>query len=415
MGDRSTAGSEARFLFLHSAELEPTVLDSQVVDSIVALANHGIQFDMAILLHGEPYFRSFSYTRRRQREIAERIGGSVRVYLTPQKMKPIGDAIGTAELAFELLRGGRRRTVIHARGDTSGFYASQMVRLGLDARFIYDVRGDIEAEFLYNAKDRCLDERSRRERLEGIEKHRSAALRHASHVWCVSSVLRDRLERRYGCDSGRMSVVPCVADERKFHVDDTDRETTRRELGLDGKFVVVFPGRLGRWHCGAEMLVLMQALMKASDDVFFLVLTPDVEEGRQMAAEMLPAGSYDVRSVPHAEVPRFLRAADLGLLLRARDPLNEVACPTKFGEYVLSGLPALISDGIGDCSGFVSANDAGAVLSALDPDAAVKAMWRIRSEPAAARRTRIASLSAPFSRGRAAAEMAAVYQRLAVE
>ena len=62
-------------------------------------------------------------------------------------------------------------------------------------------------------------------------------------------MLRNRICARYGCDPAIMSVIPCVADEGKFHPDDAERESTRRELGLSGKFVVICPGRLGRWHC----------------------------------------------------------------------------------------------------------------------------------------------------------------------
>ena len=412
---RPRTGLAPRFVFLHSSELEPTVLDSQVVDSILALGAHGLRFDMAVLLHGGPYVRNFSYTRKRRTEIADRIGGKVRVYFTPQKMKPIGDALGTAELAFDLWRAGRRRTVIHARGETSGFFASQMARLGFDVRYIYDARGDVEAEFLFQA-DRAnygADERSAR--LAGIERHRAAAIAGASHVWCVSSVLRDRLAARYGRDPRQMSVIPCVTDERKFHLDEAERQSTRRELNLTDEFVIVYPGRLGRWHCGPEMFALVQAMMKRFADVHFLVLTPDIDEGKQMASAMLPAGKYSVRSAHHTEVPRFLRAADLGILLRQSHPLNEVACPTKFGEFILSGLPVLISAGIGDCSAFVSDREAGVVLDGPDPDLAADALARVRREPGASRRARIAGLSASFSRSRAAEEMAAVYRRLATE
>ena len=414
MTSRSPSANAARFLFLHTAELEPTVLDSQIVDSIVALGAHGLRFDMAVLLHGNPYVHEFRYNRRRQREIEDRIGGRVRIYLTPQKMKPVGDAVGTAELALELVRGGRgRRTVIHARGETAGFYANQVMRLGLDVRYVYDVRGDSEAEFLYQAEEFGYDERRRAASLPGIERHGLAAAHGASAIWCVSAVLRDRICARYGCDPAIMSVIPCVADEHKFYPDDAEREATRRELGLANKFVVVFPGRLGRWHCGPEMLALVQGLMKAYEDVHFLVLTPDVDEGTRMAAAALPEGRYDVRSARHTEVPRFLRAADLGLLLREAHPLNEVACPTKFGEYVSCGLPVLISAGIGDCSRFVAENRAGVVLERPDPAVAVAALPTLRSEPSAERRARISSSAGIFSRERAAREMAEVYRRLA--
>jgi hypothetical protein len=45
-----------------------------------------------------------------------------------------------------------------------------------------------------------------------------------------------------------------------------------------------------------------------------------------------------------------LCAGDVGLLLRERHPMNEVAAPGKFAEYALSGLPIVMTEGIGDFS-----------------------------------------------------------------
>ena len=55
-------------------------------------------------------------------------------------------------------------------------------------------------------------------------------------------------------------------------------------------------------------------------------------------------------------------AADMGILLRENHPLNEVAAPTKFAEYVMTGPLVLISDNIGDYSNFVKRNNLGIVL-----------------------------------------------------
>jgi glycosyltransferase involved in cell wall biosynthesis len=232
-------------------------------------------------------------------------------------------------------------------------------------------------------------------------------------VLCVSTALRDRLVAEHGLDPARSTIVPCVADAEKFGPGEEERAAVRRELGVADRFVVIYPGRFGAWHYNPETFAAVRALMDADPSVFFLVLTPDRDEAAALAARTLPEGRYAIRSARHDEVPRFLRAADLGVLLRAPDPLNEVACPTKFAEYVLTGLPVLISAGIGDCSPFVAAESAGAVLERPDPQAAVAAVARIRSEPDEARRARIAALGQRLSRRRYARDMAALYRRLA--
>ncbi|MCC6641932.1 MAG: glycosyltransferase [Deltaproteobacteria bacterium] len=405
--------TNARFLFLHSGEFDPTVIDSQVVDSIVALAEFGVRFDMLVLMHGSPWIRKRAYNRRRQREIEERIHARVRVFPSPAKGRPAGDWLAARIIETAVAAGRAKRTVLHARGDSVGYYASRVAARRPDVRYVYDARGDVEAEFRYYAPRDGVPQDVMVRRLAAIQRHRAGAVEGASHVLCVSSVLRDRLLGLHPGDATRFSVIPCVADANKFHADERERAETRRELGLDDRFVVIFPGRFRAWHYARETLAVVAGLMRHFADVHFLVLTPDVEEARSLAREALPEGRYDVQSAPHREVPRYLRAADLGLLFREPHPLNEVACPTKFAEYMMSGLPVLISSGIGDCSPFVGGNAAGVVMERPDPEAAIAAVTRLRAEPADARRARIAALSERFSRQRAAREMAEIYLRLA--
>jgi glycosyltransferase involved in cell wall biosynthesis len=237
----------------------------------------------------------------------------------------------------------------------------------------------------------------------------------AAHVLCVSSVLRDRLLEQHRIPPERITVVPCVADVEKFHVDERERSESRQALGLADRFVIVYPGRFGRWHYGPETLRVVRGLLDAFPDAYFVCLTPDLEEARRLAGSMLPEGRYRIETAKHAEVPHYLRAADLGLLLRERHPLNEAACPTKFAEYMLCGLPVLISPGIGDCSPFVANHAAGAILEEPDPVAAVEAVRVLRKQPDEARRTRIGAAGEALSRQRLARDLADLYLRLACE
>lgn len=84
-------------------------------------------------------------------------------------------------------------------------------------------------------------------------------------------------------------------------------------------------------------------------------------------------------------------AADLAVLIREDHPLNEVACPTKFAEYVMCGLPVLITEGLGDLSELVQRKKLGIVMkdekdfTALDEPLATLRMkaasssWRLRT------------------------------------
>ncbi|WP_373399074.1 hypothetical protein V8V91_04995 [Algoriphagus halophilus] len=52
--------------------------------------------------------------------------------------------------------------------------------------------------------------------------------------------------------------------------------------------------------------------------------------------------------VPFKDIPIYLNAADFGISLRAPHPSIQGILPIKFGEYLMCGLPVIVSQGIGD-------------------------------------------------------------------
>jgi glycosyltransferase involved in cell wall biosynthesis len=404
----------ARFLFLLTEGFDETVIDSQVVDTLAALRAEGLPFDLLALCDGRNWLERRAFYTSRGKEIAERTGARVGLRPIVRKTGIVGLAAALPQLAATLGAGGLRRSLIHCRGDWSARIAARLAAGFSGVRFVYDCRGDAEAEFAREAESQGLAPERAEAVLARIRAARRSAVAGASLVLAVSEPLRDLLAERYGLEPARGRVVPGAADEAKFHPDEGDRRAMRAELGADERFLIVFPGRFGRWHYNEETFDVVRGLLADDPRAHFLVLTPDLEAARSLAEQRLPPGRYTLRSAAHRDVPRYLRAADLGILLRAADPINVAACPTKFGEFVMTGLPVLISAGIGDCSGFVAAQRAGVVLGAPDPEAAVRGVRALRAEPDAERRARVAAAGRErFSRQRHARELARVYRALA--
>jgi glycosyltransferase involved in cell wall biosynthesis len=406
--------TEPRFLFLLTEGFNETVIDSQVVDPVVLLGREGIPFDLLALVNGRSFVQRRAYYRERQAAIAARTRRRVEIRPFARKRDRIGLVLGVAQLGLDYALGGFRRTVVHARGEWAAYQGATLRRMLPNVHLVYDARGDIEAEHLLEAERRGLSARRTAANSRKIERARAAAVEYADHVLCVSTPLRDLLVERYGLDSDRCTVVPCAADERKFHLDEVERSDTRAALGLVDRFVVVYPGSFGRWHFDEETFRVVRGLLDADESIFFLVITPDVEAANSLARMLLPQERFAIRSATHDEMPRLLRACDLGILLRAHHPLNVVACPTKFAEFVMCGLPVLISSGIGDCSSFVAENGIGIVLNEPDPKVAVRAVAGIRADAGNPARERIAALGRDrFSRQRYVRELAHLYGRLA--
>jgi len=98
-----------------------------------------------------------------------------------------------------------------------------------------------------------------------------------------------------------------------------------------------------------------------------LVLTNEPESILPyIKVEKISPSDYVILSVKHQDVPKYLMASDVGLLLREDHLVNNVASPIKFAEYIRCGLPVILTKGIGDLDNIVQQNKIGLVLDNLD-------------------------------------------------
>jgi glycosyltransferase involved in cell wall biosynthesis len=189
------------------------------------------------------------------------------------------------------------------------------------------------------------------------------AIRLADHLICVSEKHADDMAERYQYDRARITVVPNGADVSRFRPDPDARAAIRKQLGLaDDELVIVYSGGMNAWQCFPESVDFTTALAGVRGEVHLLVLTPDLGLAQQHLKRTCPPLRHHALTVSHHEVPRYLAAADAGLLLRAPNACNVVASPMKFAEYLACGLPVVIGPEVGDYSDLVRTQRLGVVL-----------------------------------------------------
>lgn len=246
---------------------------------------------------------------------------------------------------------------------------------------VLDLRGIRDVEYLLTL-GRTEDELSpdERSRLTAYRQQEEQACRQADAVLHVSRPMRTLVANRYGLPVEDMGVVPnharIVADAEDL------RGQARAELGLTGgELLVTYCGTLAAWQMAEESVVLVKAFQARRPDVRMMFLTP---QGPQAKAAMDRVGLRRgiVRSVPQAEVPRYLAAADYGLLLRQRTAVNQVACPVKFGEYLACGVRPVLTPDIGDQSQTALDQNLGLVIGLHDAETAATRMTLDADQPA---------------------------------
>ncbi|MGA1864926.1 MAG: glycosyltransferase, partial [bacterium] len=194
-------------------------------------------------------------------------------------------------------------------------------------------------------------------------------------ITVVSEGMRKYLERNYSIPPIRMAVLPCAADQDTFGYRPDSRLEIRRDLGLEDRIVFVYSGICAPWQCIRETIACFKLIKDFDDRAFLLVLSPDRELFKQYLS-CLDSEDYRVLSVEHTLMDRYLSSADCGFLIRKSDIINRVACPLKFSEYLMCGLPVIIGPKVGDFSKIIQKEGIGAVIDPDHPEG-----WKNRLSP----------------------------------
>ena len=133
--------------------------------------------------------------------------------------------------------------------------------------------------------------------------------------------------KKEGIREDRLSFHPNIVSE-DFVFSEDDRARVRKELGipLDAKVAIMSSGENGVWQKDRQV---MDTLLKQGYIVMNLSKKSVQRDGVKNAF------------IPRKEMPSYLAAGDVAVLWREDIPLNNVACPSKFGEFASSGLYVL--------------------------------------------------------------------------
>jgi len=341
-------------LYLMTEGFSPTVIDSQVLDTIRAAQRGGVQFDLKALVSPRDWLKNRTVYEAKAKQVRQEIEGRVSLRVIPR----LRDAYVRDAVARTLFYRYRKheKLIIHARNHVAADIGIRLKKWLKSTRVIVDVRGDVGAEYRMRSRQGSAYESREGERQIAILRD---VLQDADRIFAVSQALGDLLVDSYCASEDKVSIFPCLADETRFYWNPQQGAEVREREGLVDKRIVVFPGSTGRWHHISATVAFLGEWMKKEPLLHFVALCPDVEKMTIECRKALPPNRFTVVHAAHKDVPGWLNASDLGILLRELDPVNHVASPTKFAEYALTGLPVAMSAGIGDYSQMVLQEKAG--------------------------------------------------------
>jgi glycosyltransferase involved in cell wall biosynthesis len=109
----------------------------------------------------------------------------------------------------------------------------------------------------------------------------------------------------------------------------------------------------------------------------------------------IPAGRLVLARADFADMPAYVRLMDVGVFFIKVCFSKRASAATKLGEFLATGVPVVINDGIGDSGRIVRDADAGVVLDGLDEAVMRQSLGDVR---------RLIGAPATRARCRAAAE-----------
>ncbi|MBM3405019.1 MAG: glycosyltransferase family 4 protein [Bacteroidetes bacterium] len=236
-------------------------------------------------------------------------------------------------------------------------------------KIVFDLRGAGAVEYLdskgYHKSNELKDPAIYKEYFDLIDKE-SKMIRLSDIAFCVSDNMKSYLEKGdYSLNTENVVVVPGAADEEVFHFDKNIRAAKRAELGITEKTTFIYSGGLKNFYQKKDLVFEFAArLLKEDSKTVFICLTKDLGMVPELARKyQIDPDRMIVKFIKDPrEVNAFLNAADLGLIFRDNMATNLVSSPTKAAEYLLAGIPLMISQNVGDYSAFIEKHKMGVVV-----------------------------------------------------
>jgi glycosyltransferase involved in cell wall biosynthesis len=203
-------------------------------------------------------------------------------------------------------------------------------------------------------------------------------------------------------------VIPtCVDLDRFMPRDAADRNPGARVVGC--------VGTLSNWYLRDETLAFLAWLCRTPRTSVLMVTREDHDRIRADARRAgVPDDRLTVTEASFDEMPRLIQRMDVGVFFIRPCFSKRASAATKLAEFLGTGVPVVINDGIGDSGEIVRSNEVGVVLPDTSPAAferAAAALDHLLADAGVRGRCR-AGAERLFSLSDGAARYAALYRQL---
>jgi len=167
--------------------------------------------------------------------------------------------------------------------------------------------------------------------------------RRADKVVVVTEPFKKRLSQIPGVNKKRIIVVPNAINLRILNPGNRACKSIRARYALEGKFVVSYVGTIGAAH-GIGIVLDAAAKLRENREIVFLLVGDgaerkklEKESNRRKLVNVIFAGRQ-----PKEDIPAFLRASDVSLVLLRRREVFKTVIPSKMLESMAMSKPIIL-------------------------------------------------------------------------
>lgn len=203
-----------------------------------------------------------------------------------------------------------------------------------------------------------------------------SVLRRADAVIVIGRCMRERMEQD-GIPSERLHLVPNWVNDAEVQPVEHEQNALRKELGLEGKFVILYSGNMGVSHFLDDILETARRLRELRDLVFLFI--GDGPRRREVLAWQERFDLKNILLLPFQPTERLAESLSLGDVhfLSLRAGFEGLVVPSKAYGALGAGRPILYQgESTGEIGRMVEEERIGSVVPLDNPAPLVAAVKR---------------------------------------
>lgn len=205
----------------------------------------------------------------------------------------------------------------------------------------------------------------------------------ACRIVCVSEIAKRHLMQNWNVPADKLIVLPNAVDVNRFQPDPNLGAQTRASLSLTAdQPLLVFVGSFYQWHDVPTLLRAFACLQASRPDARLLLVGDGTERERMMrlAQELgLGEAARFTGFVSHADVVRYINAADIAVVPVPKMEREMWLSPMKLFEYMAAG-KAVVASALGQIVDVVRDGENGLLVPPGDETALAEAIGRLMAD-----------------------------------